>query len=120
MKEQETPMIVKSFTFFAVLVAVFAAAPISMWAQAPAPERTPATVRAATDQATFDSPEAAVQALIDAASKDDTAKLTSLFGGNGKQLLTSGDAQKDKAERQDPHCRNRGLAFPGADRQEQW
>ena len=54
----------------------------------------------ASGQTAFDSPQAAVQALIGAAAKDDTAQLTSLFGPNGKQLLTSGDAAKDKAERE--------------------
>jgi hypothetical protein len=66
-----------------------AGASLSMWAQA------------VTQQTAFDSPEAAMQALIDAAGKNDTAQLSALFGPNGKQLLTSGDPQKDKAERQE-------------------
>jgi hypothetical protein len=54
----------------------------------------------ASGQTAFDSPQAAVQALMDAADKNDTGQLTSLFGPNGKQLLTSGDPGKDKAERE--------------------
>jgi hypothetical protein len=60
--------------------------PVSMWGQ---------------QEAGFDSPEAATQALIDAAAKNDTAQLTKIFGPNGQQVLSSGDAAKDQAERQE-------------------
>jgi len=62
------------------------ALPVSLLAQAPR---------------TFDSPQAAVDALIASASTNDTAGLASLFGSNGKEILTSGDPQKDKAEREE-------------------
>jgi Protein of unknown function (DUF2950) len=52
-------------------------------------------------QKTFDSPEAAVQALIDATSKNDSAELAGVLGSNGQGLLTSGDAGRDQAERQE-------------------
>ena len=48
---------------------------------------------------TFDSAEAAAQALMQAAEKDDVAALAALFGPAGKAVLTSGDAQQDKSER---------------------
>ncbi len=71
------------------LLVLTASASVSIWAQAVAQQKT------------FDSPEAAMQALIDAAGKNDTAQLSALFGPNAKQILTSGDVQKDKAERQE-------------------
>jgi hypothetical protein len=55
----------------------------------------------APKQKTFDSPEAATQALLDAASKNDVAMLTSVLGSSAKGILTSGDAKEDQAERQE-------------------
>jgi hypothetical protein len=52
-------------------------------------------------QKTFDSPEAATQALIDAASKNDAATLKSVLGSSAKGILTSGDPKQDEAERQE-------------------
>jgi len=48
---------------------------------------------------TFDSAEAAAQALMEAAEKDDVAGLSALFGPAGKDVLTSGDPQQDNKER---------------------
>src|ERR1700722_14781205 len=48
---------------------------------------------------TFDSPEAAAQALIDATEKDDVAALAAIFGPGGKGVLTCGDTEQDKKER---------------------
>ena len=50
---------------------------------------------------TFDSPEAAVQALISATSKNDSAELAAVLGSNGQGILTSGDASQDQAERKE-------------------
>jgi len=52
-------------------------------------------------QKTFDSPEAAVQALVDATSKNDSAELAAVLGSKGQGLLTSGDASRDEAERRE-------------------
>jgi hypothetical protein len=52
-------------------------------------------------QHTFDSPEAAVQALITATSKNDSAELAAVLGSKGQGLLTSGDAGQDQAERRE-------------------
>lgn len=90
----------KALTVFIVLTTCIQ---LSMWAQPGTSAQNPSTARAqaTTNQTTFDSPEAAMQALIDAAANNDTAKLSALFGPNGKQILTSGDPQKDQAERQE-------------------
>jgi hypothetical protein len=48
---------------------------------------------------TFDSPEAAVQALIDATSKNDSQALAAILGSTAQGLLTSGDPERDQAER---------------------
>jgi DUF2950 family protein len=52
-------------------------------------------------QKTFDSPEAATQALIDAASKNDTLTLRLVLGSSAKGILTSGDPKQDMAEREE-------------------
>jgi Protein of unknown function (DUF2950) len=52
-------------------------------------------------QRSFDSPEAATQALIDAASKNDVATLKAILGSSAKGILTSGDPKQDEAERQE-------------------
>jgi len=46
----------------------------------------------------FNSPEDAAQAAIAAAESHDSARLTALFGPQGKQILTSGNAVQDRAE----------------------
>lgn len=102
----EVSMAAKTVTFFVILTAGM---PVSVWAQTPTPARSPnaaraqarTNVQAGAGQTTFDSPEAAMQALIDAAAKNDTAQLSALFGPNARQILTSGDAQKDTAEREE-------------------
>jgi hypothetical protein len=52
-------------------------------------------------QKAFETPGAAAQALIDAAAKNDTAQLADIFGQHGKTLLTSGNPEQDKAEREE-------------------
>ena len=51
---------------------------------------------ATTKQETFASPEAAGQELFAAAKSGDQAALMSIFGSDGKDLIFSGDAVKDK------------------------
>jgi hypothetical protein len=48
---------------------------------------------------TFDSPDAAAQAVIAAAEKNDVAALDAIFGANSKAILTSGDPKQDADER---------------------
>jgi len=49
-------------------------------------------------QERFDSAEDAAQAVIAAAERHDAAKLAAIFGPQGKEILTSGDAGQDQAE----------------------
>lgn len=63
--------------------------------QKPAPHKT------SEPQKTFDTPEAATQALLDAASKNDVATLRAVLGSSAKGILTSGDPKQDAAERQE-------------------
>ena len=60
-----------------------------------------ASAQERSTQKTFDSSEAAAQALISATSKNDSAELAAVLGSNGQGLLTSGDASKDQAERKE-------------------
>lgn len=50
-------------------------------------------------QKTFGSPEAATQALIQAAADDDTATLKAILGSSARGILTSGSPDQDKSER---------------------
>ena len=68
------------------LVLVFAASVISAQAQSPALK-------------TFDSPDAAAQAAISAAEKNDVAALNAIFGTSSKAILSTGDPERDKQER---------------------
>ena len=48
---------------------------------------------------TFDTPEAAAQAVIAAAAQNDVAGLNAIFGANSKEILTSGVPKQDADER---------------------
>ncbi|MGA3185716.1 MAG: DUF2950 family protein [Bryobacteraceae bacterium] len=48
---------------------------------------------------TFDTPDAAAQAVIAAAESNNIAELKSIFGANSKAILTSGDPKQDAEER---------------------
>ena len=52
-------------------------------------------------QERFDSAEDAAQAVIDAAAKHDSARLAAIFGPRGKEVLSSGDAAKDRNEQEE-------------------
>ena len=49
-------------------------------------------------QQSFDSAEAAAQALIDAAGGHDDARLAAIFGPEGQAVLTSGNPAQDRSE----------------------
>jgi len=59
------------------------------------------------NQRTFSTPEAAAQALVDAAAQNDTAALLKLFGPGGKDIVQSGDPADDKAMREEFAARAR-------------
>lgn len=69
-------------TFFTVMLISAAA----LWAQQPG-------------EKTFATPQEAVQALVDAAAKNDTAALMKLFGPQGTDIVQSGDTAEDTAGR---------------------
>jgi hypothetical protein len=56
---------------------------------------------AQANQRTFATPQEAIQAVIDAAERDDSAALLQLFGPNGKDILESGNPVQDKESRAD-------------------
>jgi hypothetical protein len=70
-----------SWAFLALAVAG-----LSPETKAPAPAR----------QTTFDTPQAAAEALVAAAEKNDTAALMKILGPEAKGVINSGDAVKDK------------------------
>lgn len=84
-------MTTRTFTLILVMAAG------SAFAQAPAAQKAPPKVA----QKTFESPEAATQALIDAASMNDVAALKAILGSSAKGILTSGDPKQDESERQE-------------------
>jgi hypothetical protein len=96
-------MTTRTFTIIFVPICVLSAA-CSAFGQAPNAAPAPKAARPAvvkTPQQTFESPEAATQALIDAASKNDVATLKAVLGSSAKGILTSGDPKQDEAERQE-------------------
>jgi len=80
-------------------------------------------------QQTFDSADAAAQAVIDSAEKHEAAKLAAIFGPQGNAILSSGDPSQDRAEQSefsrlarakhqltpDPRNPNRVILSIGAD-----
>ena len=60
-----------------------------------------AAILFAQAQKTFDTPQAAANALIAAASDNSTAELDAIFGPQGKTILTSGNPAQDKSEREE-------------------
>ncbi|MBL8539035.1 MAG: DUF2950 domain-containing protein [Betaproteobacteria bacterium] len=57
------------------------------------------TLAATPKQATFESPEAAADALVAALKANDESRLLTLFGPQGGKLIGSGDTVADEAER---------------------
>lgn len=55
---------------------------------------------AALKQRTFDSPEAAAEALVKAASEDNTKEMIGLFGPGSRPLVSSGDPVEDRNRRE--------------------
>src|SRR6185503_15268720 len=49
---------------------------------------------------TFSTPQSAVESLVAAARKGDTAELSEIFGPEGKEILSSGDPVADRNNRQ--------------------
>jgi hypothetical protein len=102
-------MTAKTLTLILIAASGAAAAAGIGYAQAPQPAPKAEAQSASAQktpqktilQKTFDSPDAATQALIDAASKDDTVTLRLVLGSSAKGILTSGDPKQDAVERQE-------------------
>jgi hypothetical protein len=94
-------MTARTFTLAFVVAAgpAFAQAPQAL--PAAIPPGVPAHAPAKIPQKTFDSPEAATKALIDAATNNDVASLKAILGSSAKGILTSGDPKQDESERQE-------------------
>jgi hypothetical protein len=58
-----------------------------------------AAPQASSGQRTFATPEEAVQALVDAAAKNDTAAMLRVFGPEGKDIVETGDPASEKENR---------------------
>jgi len=54
---------------------------------------------AGESQQTFATPQAAIQATIEASEHNDTAALLRIFGPEGKDIVESGDPVQDKTDR---------------------
>src|ERR1019366_7542678 len=78
---------------------------------------TLAAAAALLGQQTFSTPQAAAQALIEAARQNDTAALLKLLGPDGKDIVQSGDAADDKAAREkfSEHARAKLQVVPDHD-----
>jgi hypothetical protein len=63
-----------------------------------APHVVPQTTRQ-TAQEAFGTPQAAAEATVEAAERNDTAALLKLFGPSGKDIVESGDPAEDKNNR---------------------
>ncbi len=89
-------MAAKALTFFVVLTA---GVPLSACGRS---ETARSAARPGRDRRrALIRPKRPMQALIDAAAKNDTARLAQIFGPSGKEILTAGDPQKDQAEREE-------------------
>ncbi len=99
----------KVLTGLALLAGVIAwtstSAPVVLAQQAPAPQTAAATTEKAPPAKAaspsggaelFDSPQAAVDAVLKAASDYDTDALAKIFGPEGKEVYATGDAVQDK------------------------
>jgi len=98
-----------NLTGLALLAGVFAwtciSAPAVLAQQAPAQQTAATTTEKATSAKAaspsggaelFDSPQAAVDAVLKAASDYDTVALAKIFGPDGKEIYATGDAVQDK------------------------
>jgi hypothetical protein len=102
-----------NLTGLALLAGVVAwtclSAPVIRAQQAPAQQAATTTERAAPAKAgspsggaeLFESPDAAVDALLKAAGADDTAELAKIFGPDGKEIYSTDDAVQDKNRLED-------------------
>jgi len=89
------------FTLVSHATVLVIAASVGFAQSATPPQAAPQKAPQKIAQKTFESPEAATQALLDAVSSNDTATLKGVLGSSAKGILTSGDPKQDEAERQE-------------------
>jgi len=76
---------------------VFLCMPVLSEAQQSTAKKAPSTAASTTASAmTFDSPQQAADALIDAADKFDVAALSHIFGPGGEDIIFSGEFAQDR------------------------
>jgi hypothetical protein len=95
MKSLRSPGTVAGFFKVAVVLAGICAAPLALYAQDSPPAVAPAT-RPPADAQKFDSPQQAVDALVSAVSKEDAAAIGKIFGAEGKSIISTGEAARDR------------------------
>jgi hypothetical protein len=97
-------LIIRVAILFAAAAPFLAQQALAQQPAAPKPAGTkpgagqPAGAQQPVAPQTFDSPDAAAQAVIDGAEKHDKARLASIFGSEGNAILTSGNPDQDRAE----------------------
>jgi Protein of unknown function (DUF2950) len=71
--------------------------PVLLGAQQPAPKAAPAaTAKSASIQRTFDTPDQAAKAVIEAAAQFDTVALLEIFGPGGHDIVFTGEVAQDR------------------------
>ena len=84
------------------LSAVLAAVAVAAMAAEPTPATKPASAKSgATGAQTFDSPEKAADALLDAAEKFDVSSLIRIVGPKGEDLVLTGEYAQDRERAQE-------------------
>lgn len=72
-------------------------APVFLRAQESTAKKTPAaTTASAVGAKSFDTPQQAADALVDAADKFDEVELTQIFGSKGKDIVSTGELAQDR------------------------
>lgn len=86
------PTMIARLTAGLLVVCATMLAPLPVVAAQSTPEAPPSRPQART----FDSPKAAVAALLDAAEKFDTSALEAIFGPDGDDIIHTGEPARDK------------------------
>ncbi|MGE5321690.1 MAG: DUF2950 domain-containing protein [Actinomycetota bacterium] len=83
-------------TVLLALMAIVFACTTAVWAQSQVQKLLPPSKPAPQQQKSFATPQLAAQALISAAEKFDVPALLEIFGPEGKDLVASADAVRDR------------------------
>ena len=109
------------FRIFRIVVAVvwvcLCVSVLSLAQQSTAKKSPAATNPPTAGPSSFDTPQLATDALVDAADKFDVVALARIFGPGGEHVVFSGEFAQDRKHAADFAAEARGLAVPGADRE---